>query len=261
MSGSKEFHGVCFSVSNWPVTKSEYLPHLETVAPHTEWVRTYNDTMPEFGLESHRLGLKVAAGAALIAGLFARNDGEVARLIQDARNGHVDLAVIGNETIYSGGISPADHSIYIDRFRRACPHVPVTTAQDADRLMDHPEVIDGCDIVAMHVYPYWGGRHIDDACSHVAMKYERILDLAKGKEVQILETGWPTAGETIGEAIPSLENAAQYIVDVHEWALANNVKVWPFEALNEPWKAAIEKEQGAHWGIWDKDGVRKYLTW
>jgi hypothetical protein len=42
----QKLHGLCFSVSNWPVKKEDYLPQLERIAPHVEWVRTYNNTMP-----------------------------------------------------------------------------------------------------------------------------------------------------------------------------------------------------------------------
>jgi len=56
---SQKLHGLCFSVSNWPIRREDYLPQLKRIAPHVEWVRTYNNTMPEFGLEAHRIKLRL----------------------------------------------------------------------------------------------------------------------------------------------------------------------------------------------------------
>src|SRR5258708_35687821 len=118
--------------------------------------------MPEFGLEAHKLGLKVAAGAVLERARNRRNRREVERLIREANAGHVDLAIIGNESIFDltkergeRGGPPAIHIRYIENFRRSGPHVPVTTAQDAKHLIRNPKVIAACAGVAMVSYPYW----------------------------------------------------------------------------------------------------------
>ena len=73
----------------------------------------------------------------------------------------------------------------------------------------------------------------------------------------VSETGWPSCGTPIGNAVPSPENAGQYFVNVVSWARANDVDIFYFEAFDERWKVRHEGPQGACWGIWDEDGNLK----
>ena len=41
------------------------------------------------------------------------------------------------------------------------------------------------------------------------------------------------------------------------WAEAEKVSYFYFEAFDESWKVTYEGSQGAHWGVWDKDGNLK----
>lgn len=264
MKKSQKLHGLCFSVSNWPIKREDYLPQLKRIAPHVEWVRTYNNTMPEFGLEAHKLGLKVAAGAVLERARNRRNRREVERLIREANAGHVDLAIIGNESIFDlmkerreRGVPPAIHIRYIEKFRRSCPHVPVTTAQDAKHLIKNPKVMAACDVVAMHNYPYWAHVSIENAVTELARNYGLVKTMVGDKEVLITETGWPSRGQSNGPAVASVENAIRYTREVAAWANAAGITIWYFEACDEPWKAQFEGELGGHWGHWTVDGKQK----
>jgi len=73
----------------------------------------------------------------------------------------------------------------------------------------------------------------------------------------VSETGWPSCGNQVGDAVPSPENASFYFLNFVSWARANNVPYFYFEAFDESWKAVYEGPQGACWGIWDKDGNLK----
>jgi exo-beta-1,3-glucanase (GH17 family) len=77
------------------------------------------------------------------------------------------------------------------------------------------------------------------------------------KEVLITETGWPSRGQSNGPAVASVENAIRYVREVAAWASAASIKIWYFEACDEPWKAQFEGELGAHWGHWTVDGKQK----
>jgi hypothetical protein len=95
------------------------------------------------------------------------------------------------------------------------------------------------------------------AISLVNVRYQEIVTASGGKPVIVSESGWPSAGNTIGEAVPSAENAAYFFLNFVSWARAENVPFFYFEAFDEPWKAAYEGPQGAYWGIWDKDANLK----
>jgi hypothetical protein len=88
-------------------------------------------------------------------------------------------------------------------------------------------------------------------------RYERVLAVSGGKEIIVSETGWPSGGNTVGDAVPSPENAAFFFKDFVSWARTEGIKYFYFEATDEPWKAAYEGPQGAHWGVFDGDGNLK----
>jgi hypothetical protein len=84
-----------------------------------------------------------------------------------------------------------------------------------------------------------------------------LVNASRGKPIIVSESGWPTCGETRGEAVASLENAKFYLAEFLSWAQANEVRYFYFEAFDEPWKIAAEGPQGACWGLWDQQGNLK----
>lgn len=83
--------------------------------------------------------------------------------------------------------------------------------------------------------------------------YSRLVKNAGEKQVWVSETGWPDAGNTLKQAEPTSENAAQYFLNFVSWAKAKNVNYFYFEAFNEPWKQTEENPQEGHWGLWTSD--------
>lgn len=74
-------------------------------------------------------------------------------------------------------------------------------------------VFDAVDFVGMDGYPYFEKEHenpIDTAASAFQDAIDRTNAGTGGKELWITETGWPTVGDTIRDAVPSVENAQKY---------------------------------------------------
>lgn len=146
---------------------------------------------------------------------------------------------------------------YIARVKQAVPGIRVTYADVYSELLAHPNVIQAVDVVLANFYPYWSGIKVDSAVAAIHHHYMRVVAAANGKEVFVSETGWPSEGNTIGNAVPSPINAAFFFLNFSSWATQENVTYFYFEAFDEKWKSAYEGPQGAHWGIWDKEGVLK----
>jgi Glycosyl hydrolases family 17 len=146
---------------------------------------------------------------------------------------------------------------YINRVKQDAPGVPVTTADVYSEILKHPNVVSAVDVVLVNYYPYWEGIKVDEAMAAVNGWHQQVEAAAGGKPVIVSETGWPSDGDQVGNAVPSPENAAYYFKDFVSWAKADNVPYFYFEAFDESWKAAYEGPQGAHWGIWDKNGNLK----
>ena len=77
------------------ITDEELRERIETIAPYTEWIRTFgcNEDLKEAGMVAHEMGLKVAAGAWLGREPAAsqENRNQINCLKEQAKAGHVDI--------------------------------------------------------------------------------------------------------------------------------------------------------------------------
>lgn len=233
---------------------------IKIVAPYTRWIRTFEsgNQLGDAGAIAHRLGLNAAVTAWLgperdDAGREA-NERAVAQLIALGQQNHVDLAIVGSEVLFRGDLSPEQLLTYLDRVKTALPHVPVTTADTHRHLLEHPEVLQAVDAVFMNHYGYWEGIGVEQAIPALHTAYQELGNSAGRKTIIVSESGWPSCGETIGEAVASPENAQYFLGEFINWAQTNHVPYFYFEAFDEPWKVASEGPQGACWGIWDHEG-------
>lgn len=240
------------------VEPAQLQSRMEIVQPYTRWIRTYGSThgLEHSGKIAHNLGLKAAVGA-WISNNATDNDVEIENLISAGLAGYADMLIVGSEVLLRDDHTEGQLIAYIHQVRQAVPGVPVSYSDVYHVLEDHPAVIDAVDIVLVNYFPYWEGKHVERAISNIHCWHARMLELADGKPVIVGETGWPSAGDTIGLAEPSMHNAGIFFLDFVTWARANSVDYFYFSALDESWKAAYEGPQGAHWGVWDKSGVMK----
>lgn len=242
------------------VTEDQIRRRLSAIAPFTKWVRTYamNHGVENVGRIAHELGLKTAVGAWL-SGDTTANATELNALVAAAKAGYVDMAIVGSETLYRRELTETALIGYVNAFRSAVATVPVTTAEPNTELLWRPNVVSACDVLFVNYYPYWGGSAGSNAIMQLNAAHQQIADLYPSKPIYVSETGWPSAGETVGAAVPSVENAARYLMDFVSWA-ESGVRCngyFYFEAFDEAWKRAAEGERGAHWGIWDESGNLK----
>jgi exo-beta-1,3-glucanase (GH17 family) len=240
------------------IPESQIQQRLRSISDYTKCIRTFGtssglDQIPRIARD---LGLCVAAGAWL-DGNEATNDLEIERLIDIALAGYADYIVVGSEAILRGDLSVQELIAHMERVRQAVPGVPITTGEIYPNWLDHPELVAASDVLFVNYYPYWEGISIDSALAAIQSYHLDVIVDSAGKEVIVSETGWPSCGDTVANAVPSNENAALFFREVVSWAEANNVMTFYFEAFDEPWKEIYEGPQGACWGIWDEAGELK----
>ncbi len=265
-TGLYKIHGLNFSPY-----QGEQDPHLgseisleqlqermEIIADYTTWIRTFGSThgLENAGFVAHSLGLKAALGAWLDSDHLT-NEREIENLILCAQTYEADLVIVGSEVLLRGDLSEEELIGYIERVKRSVSEIPVAYADVYFIFLQHPRLIQAIDVILVNYYPYWEGIRLEQAVAAIHQWHQQILKLAQGKQVIVSETGWPSAGNTIGNAVPSPENASYYFLNFVSWAKANQVEYFYFEAFDEPWKAKYEGPQGAHWGIWDENGNLK----
>ncbi|MBI3329867.1 MAG: hypothetical protein HYZ81_24560, partial [Nitrospinae bacterium] len=127
-----------------------------------------------------------------------------------------------------------------------------------EAILAHPSVMSTVDAVLVNYYPHGEGIPVEQAIAAIRTWYPQVAAVAGSKPVMVSETGWPSCGDRIGEAIPSPDNAAFYLLHFISWARVHQVPYFYFEAFDERWRTAYEGPQGACWGIWDEDGNLKH---
>ncbi len=245
------------------ISPQQLKQRLKIIAPYTRWIRTFGAThgLEETGRFAHQKGLKAAMGAWLgpvkTPEQIQENENQIKNLIARARKGQVDLAIVGSEVLLRGDLTPDQLLSYIRRVKKALPKLRVTYADTDQVLLDHPEIVGAVDVVFFNHYGYWQGLAVTEAVPALEQAYRKLVARWPGKKVMVSETGWPSCGNTLGKAVPSLQNASTYFTHFVSWARAKRVSYFHFEAFDENWKAAHEGPQGACWGLWDKNGLLK----
>ena len=240
-------------------THQQFWDRLQLIRDDANKYRTYgvDGGLEDAGWLLHLLGKEAIIGA-WIGSDRSSNEVQVATLSRLANAGDVDMAVVGSEVLHRGDL-PTEELIELLREARAQipSSVPVTTADTWDEYLDHPELLSVVDVVYVNYYPYWSGVPIEDAMTTLAKWHDQVVEYAAGRPVIVSETGWPSAGDTVGAAVPNEDNASRFFLEFVTWARMNDVEYTYFSAIDESWKAKYEGPQGAHWGYRDQDGALK----
>jgi len=262
---NNKIHGLCFSPYEEgqdtldTISEEQVLRRMEIIAPHTSWVRSFsctygNELIPEI---AHKKGLKTMVGAWL-SNDKERNEIEISNLIKLAKAGYVDIAAVGNETLLREELSEEEVIQYIQRVKDAIGDIPVGYVDTYYEYYKRPALVDACNVLLINCYPFWEGSSVADALDCLRKMHLVAQNAAKGKEVIIAETGWPSQGYNVQGAQPSQESAVRYFVEVQKWVAHEKVPMFYFSSFDESWKARIEGEVGVRWGLWNKNEQLKY---
>ena len=242
-----------------PLSETLIRQQLTAVSAFSNTVRFYGSAGELYKAYkiAHEMGFAVV-GTAYLSGAAADDKAEMNALIEHCNNGYVKVACVGNETLLktSGGSSSLTASqliadIQYVRGKLKDSSIPVTTSDTVEDLLSNPSVIDACNLIMPNCHPYWGGAAVDSAAEVFISKIDQLKAVSGGKQILVSETGWPTAGQTVGGAVPNEGNAAKYFDEIRKWSLSTGTQVLFFDAADEPWKAegGEEGSAGAHWGI------------
>jgi GPH family glycoside/pentoside/hexuronide:cation symporter len=259
-------HGMCFSPYEKDqqvgdtLSREQIERRMDIIAPYTKWVRSFscsggNELIPEV---ARAKGLKTMVGA-WISNHPGGSKEEIDTLVNLAQRGCVDIAVVGNEVLLRNELTEEEVIAYINQVRALLPpEVKVAYVDAYYQFIERPALVDACDLILANLYPYWEGIDNEGAGYSVQRMFELTKKAANGKKVIIAETGWPSSGKGVGEALPSEMNAMKFFLNIQKWTREEKVEMFYFTSFDEPWKVANEGEVGAHWGLWDKDEVLKY---
>ena len=258
-------HGLCFSPYEEgqnigdQLSEKQIRKRMQVVSPYTKWIRSFsctdgNEFIPKV---AHEIGLKTMVGA-WISSDKAQNDKEIDALIDLAKNGYVNMAVVGNEVLLRNELTEEEILGYINKVKDALPNIPIGYVDAYYQFLERPKLVEACDVVLANCYPYWEGYSIEQASIYLKRMYAVTKNAAQGKPIIITETGWPNKGDSNSDANPSQENAMKYFINVNNWSQQENIELFYFSSFDESWKVHHEGDVGQRWGIWDKNEKLKY---
>jgi len=261
------FHGICFSMyedgqnPGDDISMQQVERRIKILKPYVGAVRSFsciegNEFVP---IMAKKHGLKTLVGAWL-GDNKADNEKEIESLIQLAKDGHVDVAAVGNEVLYRNDLSLEELIDYIKRVKDALQglNIPVGYVDAYYEFSRHPIIVENTDVVLANLYPYWEGCPIEYALGHMQAMYGQVVDAAQGKPIIVTETGWPSQGGSLRGAVAGPEAAMKYFIDTIRWVKENDIPIYYFSSFDESWKVGPEGEVGAYWGLWDKHENLKF---
>lgn len=259
-------HGFCFSLYGEgqkpgdPISETQIRKKLEILKPYAKWIRSFsttegNELIPIIAKE---YGFKTLVGAWL-GSETEKNQKEIDNLIELSNRSFVDIAAVGNEVLYRKDLSLEELIGHLRTTKSNVRHIPVGYVDAYYEFSQHNELSEICDLILCNCYPFWEGTSLENSLSHMHHMYQLASQAGKCKRVIITETGWPSQGNPLGQAIPNLHNALKYFIYSQLWAIDEGVELFYFSSFDESWKVDIEGEVGAYWGIWDSSGVLKFI--
>lgn len=229
-------------------------------------------------IQTHTLPLKVMQGAWLQAEVSnhegcawltepipeaelaknrVANREEVDRLIQLAQTySQIIVAVnVGNEVL----VDWSDHVVPVEALRahltrvKAAVTQPVTVADNYVAWAEHgAALLDVVDLAAVHTYPCWEDKTVAEAMPYTVENLRRVQAALPGTRLMVGEAGWASIASEFG-ARASQAHQRTYYEALQQWAEANNITTFVFEAFDEDWKGNPDNPWGAekHWGLFD----------
>ena len=202
-------------------------------------------------------------------------------------NKYADLIAainVGNEALVYWSFHRMEQPNMIKYIRlvRNNTTVPVTVADDYNfwNKPESKEVADEIDFIVTHIYAMWNGKTLANAIDWMdSIYYHQLKVMHPNKEISVGETGWATnynphkvgPGEqgTLIKGKVGVEGQENFLFQLNNWTLENQVTTFLFEAFDEPWKGGGEQsgpnEVEKHWGVFyenrtPKESFKNYLA-
>lgn len=236
---------------------------LAILARYTDCVRTYS----AIGRQGDVVPAAAAAGMKVLLGAWIsadpdQNQREIERVLSltEQYPETVRAIIVGNEVLLRREMTGEKLADLIRSVEVRTDH-PVTYAEISHFWRNNRVVAEAVDYLTVHILPHWDDPHpvhIDAVQGHVQAILDRIHADFPGREIQIGEIGWPSAGRTRAVAEPSLVNQARFLRTFAAGAEKRGVRYNVIEAIDQPWKRVPEGTVGGYWGILDADRELKF---
>jgi len=193
------------------------------------------------------------------------NKKKVDRLI-DMANRYPEIAnslSVGNEAC----VEWTDHYVHENKVLEYVKQVqekadqPVTFCENyVPWMYKLEELARTVDFIAIHTYPVWEYKHINEAIDYTKHNYYSVAEKYPDTAVVITEAGWATRSNGRGIEPSNVNEMHQkvYYEQLMEWTEKENILTYFFEAFDETWKGSPHPaEPEKHWGLFKIDRTPK----
>lgn len=196
----------------------------------------------------------------VFAGLYNIDDIETdLQKIIDAADGDwstFHTVSIGNELVNRGSKTPGEVVGTVISARRILRQAgyegPVVTVDTFNQIIAHPELCDESDYCAANCHAFFDSNQTPENAGPYVLEQARHVYQATGgnKQVIITETGWPSAGEANGHAVPSRQNQLKALKSLRQSFPDGGIVF--FSAFDDKWKQDTPWTFGTerHWGLY-----------
>ncbi|XXG94620.1 hypothetical protein Hte_000877 [Hypoxylon texense] len=211
-------------------------------------IRVYStdcDTLPNVGSACAKHGLKMVLGIFIDApGCDANNPSvneQISAIKSWAQWDLVDLISVGNEAVFHGYCQPSELSSLITKCKGEFGGYsgPFTTAETVNiwQQSDFSSALCGVvDVAGANAHAFFNTEtDASQAGQFVKGQLDIVSDICKGVPGIILETGWPSAGNPMGLAVPGEAQQKEAIASIVKEC---GDKAILFSLTSDKWKSA-----------------------
>ena len=170
---------------------------------------------------------------------------------------------VGNEALVDWNDHAVDVDTIISYVQKVKKNIkqPVTVADNYEYWSEKgSKLAKELDFIAIHVYPIWEGKDIDEAMSYTIENVQQVRDALPDSKIVISEAGWASVGSEFGERANE-DKQQHYYTALMDWSKEMNITTFFFEAFDEDWKGNPDNMMGAekHWGLFNVDRTPKLV--
>ncbi|KAI0176249.1 glycoside hydrolase family 17 protein [Hypoxylon sp. FL1284] len=211
-------------------------------------VRVYStdcDTLPNVGSACAKHGLKMILGLFIDSpGCDASNPSvneQINAIKAWSRWDLVSLVAVGNEAVFHGYCEPSELASLVTKCKSEFSgyNGPFTTAETVNiwQQSDFSSAMCGVvDVAGANAHAFFNTEtDASQAGQFVKGQLDIVSDICKGVPGIILETGWPTAGNAMGQAVPGVHQQGQAISSIVKEC---GDKAVLFSLTSDKWKSA-----------------------
>ncbi|KAI0442231.1 glycoside hydrolase family 17 protein [Xylaria telfairii] len=213
-------------------------------------------------------GACAAHGIKMILGIFVDQPGchagnpsveeQISAIKAWAQWDIVSLITVGNEAVLHGYCTPSELAGLISTTKQQLSYTgPYSTAETVN-IWQQEEfaslICPGVDFVGANAHAFFNTETTaDQAGQFVKGQLDIIENICPGKEGRIMETGWPSAGQALGQAVPGYSQQAAAIKSIIQEV---GDKAVIFSLTSDAWKDGTTQCQcEQHWGCAEVLGI------